>query len=282
MKKKSSYSRHGDTPKYFIAALLIAWGVIAALPLYFILTTGLKEQFEIFTKSVFALPNKLYFKNYLSVIKGGIASYFINSVIVTFVSLVLILFSSALASYIFSRMKFKINNAIFAFVVVAMTIPVHVTLIPIFLLTQKVGLYNTIWALIGPYVAFNLPISIFLLTNFMKEIPRELEESAEIDGCGKIRTFFNIILPLSKPGLATIAVYATTVMWNEFVFALVLTQSRANRTLPLSVWEFQGQYSSNIPMVMSVLTLSVLPMLAVFIVGQDKLIKGMMAGAVKG
>ncbi len=116
----------------------------------------------------------------------------------------------------------------------------------------------------------------------MKEIPKELEESAEIDGCGKIKTFFRIILPLSSPGIATISIYATTVMWNEFIFALVLTQSKVNRTLPLSIWEFQGQYSSNIPMLMSVLSLAVLPMLLVFIFGQEKLVKGMMAGAVKG
>ena len=269
--KKLNYS------KIIIVFILVIWGILSILPLYFTFITGLKEQSEVFTKGVFSLPKSIYLNNYILVFKGGISSYFLNSVIVTFVSLVFIIITSSFASYVFARLKFKINKTLFGLVVIAMTIPVHVTLIPIFLLTQKIGLYNTIWALVGPYVAFNLPISIFILTNFMKEIPHELEESAEIDDCGKIKTFFKIILPLSKPGLATIAVYATTVMWNEFIFALVLTQSKSNRTLPLSIWEFQGQYSSNIPMLMSVLSLAVLPMLVVFIFGQEKFVKRQVA-----
>lgn len=268
--------------KIAIVLILIIWAFIAALPFYFTLITGLKEQFEVFNNGVLALPVKINLSNYISVIKSDIFLYFFNSVIVTGASLILILIISSLASYIFSRLKFKFNKLLLAVIVIAMTIPVHVTLIPIFLLTQKIGLYNTIWGLIGPYVAFNLPICIFILTNFMKEIPVDLEESAEIDGCGKIRTFFNIVLPLSKSGILTVAIYVTTVMWNEFIFALVLTQSKSNRTLPLSIWEFQGEYSSNTPMVMSVLTLTVFPIFIVFVVGQDKLVKGMMAGAVKG
>ena len=144
------------------------------------------------------------------------------------------------------------------------------------------GLYDTIWSLIGPYVAFAVPISVFILTSFMKEIPREIEESAEIDGCGKIQMFFSMILPLSKPGMATLAIYNGVNMWNEFSFVNTLTQSAQNRTLPLAIWEFQGQYSMNTPMIMAVLTLTLLPMVIMFIIFQDKLVKGMTAGAVKG
>ena len=144
------------------------------------------------------------------------------------------------------------------------------------------GLYDTIWSLVGPYVAFAVPISVFILTSFMKEIPREIEESAEIDGCGKIQMFFSMILPLSKPGMATLAIYNGVNMWNEFSFVNTLTQSAQNRTLPLAIWEFQGQYSMNTPMIMAVLTLTLLPMVIMFIIFQDKLVKGMTAGAVKG
>ena len=116
----------------------------------------------------------------------------------------------------------------------------------------------------------------------MKEIPKEIEESAQIDGCNRFQMFFRIILPLAKPGLATLAIYNGVNMWNEFSFAYTLTQSTVNRTLPLAVWEFQGQYSMNTPMIMSVLTLTVIPMILLFIFMQDKLIKGMTAGAIKG
>lgn len=143
-------------------------------------------------------------------------------------------------------------------------------------------MYDTIAALVGPYVAFNLPITIFILTSFMKEIPVELEESAWIDGCGHFRFFLSIITPLSKAGIITVAIYDIISMWNEFGFALVLTQSPNTRTLPLALWNYKSQYGSNVPMLFAVLVLSVLPMAIAFAFGQDKLIKGMMAGAVKG
>ena len=164
-----------------------------------------------------------------------------------------------------------------------MSVPIHVTLLPIFMMAIKTGMYDKIWALIGPYVAFNLPISVFILVTFMSNIPKELEKAAEIDGCNKYRIFYNVMLPLSKPGLVTLAIYNGVALWNEFsFFALVLTQSTKNRTLPLALWEYQGQYTMNVPMIMAVLTISMLPMLVAFAIGQDKLIKGMMAGAVKG
>ena len=116
----------------------------------------------------------------------------------------------------------------------------------------------------------------------MREIPIELEEAARIDGCGHFRLFASIIVPLSKSGIVTVAIYDVISMWNEFSFALVLTQSPSTRTLPLALWNYKSQYGSDIPMLFAVLFLSVIPMIAAFAFGQDKLIKGMMAGAVKG
>ena len=124
-------------------------------------------------------------------------------------------------------------------------------------------------------------ILLYLVT-FMKTIPKELEEAAEIDGCGRFRNFFMIVLPLSKPGLATLAIYNGVAMWNEFAFANTLLQSPANKTLPLALGQFKGEHALDIPIILSVLTLSVLPMIILFIIFQNKLVKGMMAGAVKG
>lgn len=268
--------------KLLIAVLALIWLAIAGAPFYFMVASAFKEQFEILTAGVFSIPKGLYIHNFSEVIQGNFHKYLINSIFVVAVSLMLILITALCAAYPFSRFRFKLNKPLFAIVVAAMAVPIHVTLIPVFQLTQKLNLYDTIFALIGPYTAFNLPISVFILTGFMAQIPKELEESAEIDGCGKYRTFFNIIVPLSKAGLATLAIYNSVNMWNEFSFALVLTQSTKSMTLPLSIWEYQGQYNSNIPMIMAVLTLCALPMIVAFAIGQDKLIKGMMAGAVKG
>ena len=262
--------------------LAIGAAIVSFMPFVFMVLNSFKEKFEMLTKGVFQLPDKLNWSNYTEVLTGGFGNYFKNSVIVLAISLILLLFISACASYPLARFKFKMAQPIYAIIVACMSIPVHITLIPVFKMSKSTGLYDTIWSLIGPYIAFAVPISVFILTSFMKEIPREIEESAEIDGRGKIQMFFSMILPLSKPGMATLAIYNGVNMWNEFSFANTLTQSAQNRTLPLAIWEFQGQYSMNTPMIMAVLTLTLLPMVIMFIVFQDKLVKGMTAGAVKG
>ena len=266
-----------------IAIILAAAAfIVAILPFIFMVLNSFKNKFELLTAGVFSILQEFNISNYQEVLSGGFARYFLNSVVVLVVVLILILFISACAAYPLARFKFKLNGFIYAVIVACMAIPIHITLIPVFQMTRNLGLYDSIWALIGPDVAFALPISVFILTSFMKGIPKEIEESAEIDGCNKYKMFFSMIFPLSKPGLSTLAIYNGVNVWNEFSFAYTLTQSASNRTLPLAVWDFQGQYSMNTPMIMAVLTLTVLPMIILFIFAQDKLVKGMTAGAVKG
>ena len=271
------------TASWGIAVLLaVFWLLIAIVPFIYMVINSFKGRFEILTKGVFLLPEFWYPANYIEVLKGGIGRFFLNSIIVLAVSLVLLLGLSALAAYPLARFRFPFSGFLFSIIVACMSVPMHITLIPIFKMTTKLGLYDTIWALIGPYVAFALPISVFILTGFMKEIPRELEDAAMLDGCGKIQVFFRIILPMCRPGLATLAIYNVVNIWNEFSFAYTLTQEKINRTLPLSIWEFKGQYTMNTPMILAVLTMTVVPMIILFIFTKDKLIEGMAAGAMKG
>lgn len=262
--------------------LATAYLLISILPFFFMILNSFKGQFEMLIKGVFELPDSLDFSNYVEVLTGGFFIYFKNSVIVLAVSLALLLFITACAAYPLSRFQFRLCGPIYGLIVACMSIPLHITLIPVFSMSQATGLYDSVWALIGPYVAFAVPISTFILTSFMKGLPKEIEEAADIDGCGKIGIFFRIILPLSTPGLSTLAIYNGVNMWNEFSFAYTLTQSKANRTLPLAIWEYQGEYNMNTPMIMAVLVLTVLPMIVLYIVFGDKLVKGMTAGAVKG
>ncbi|MEJ0002817.1 MAG: carbohydrate ABC transporter permease [Pararobbsia sp.] len=134
----------------------------------------------------------------------------------------------------------------------------------------------------GPYIAFALPVSIFILTEFMRQIPKELEEAAQLDGCGPFKIFWAIFFPLSAPGLATVAIFNGIMMWNEFIFAYVLTSTPQHRTLPLAIWDFQSQYASNIPMMLAVIAMTSLPLVIAYAFGQERIIKGMMAGSVKG
>lgn len=259
------------------------WLLIAGIPFYLMALTGFKARFELMSgASVFNLPEMFLFETYQDVLfDGPFIRYLGNSALVVSTSVILILALSAMASYVFARIPFRGSRALFALIIAGLAIPLHVTLIPVYLLTRQIGIYDTLWALVGPYVAFNLPLSIFILTEFMRQIPIELEEAARIDGSAPMQTFFRIILPLSTPGLATLAIYNAVMLWNEFVFSFVLILTPDYRTLPLAIWEYQGQYSMNIPAVMAVLTLSALPLIVVFIFGQQRMIKGMMAGALK-
>lgn len=262
--------------------LVLIWSAVAFLPFVFMLMSTFKQKTEFFKRGVWALPQSFSLENYLTVLGSDFFVYLRNSVLVVAFSLILLLSCAALASYVFARIPLRINVVLFGAVVACMSIPIHVSFIPVFLLTQSMGIYDTLWALVGPYVTFNIPISVFILTGFMRSIPKEIDESARIDGCGLIRTFAHIALPLSLAGVATLAIYNGINMWNEFSFALILTQSVGSRTLPLATWQYRGEYASNLPMIMTVLTLATLPMIITFLIGQERLVEGMMAGAVKG
>ena len=239
-----------------VPALGLFWLVVTTLPFIFVVMTSLKSQQETFSGSVWSLPEKLNFENYLAVLNGGFWTYLRNSVFVLVTSIILILVISSMAAYAFARLRFRLNKPLFGLIVAGMIVPIHITLIPIYLLIRNVGLYDTPFALIGPYVATALPVSIFILTEFMRQIPKELEEAAKLDGCGAFGIFWKVFLPLSGPGLSTVAIYNSIGLWNEFIFAYVLTSNPANRTLPLAIWDFQGQYASNIPAILSVVTLT--------------------------
>jgi raffinose/stachyose/melibiose transport system permease protein len=265
-----------------VPSLGLFWLAVTTLPFIFVVMTSLKSQQETFSGAVWALPESLNFGNYLEVLNGGFWVYLRNSVFVLVLSIGLILVISSMAAYAFARLRFRLNKPLFGLIVAGMIVPIHITLIPIYLLIRNVGLYDTPFALIGPYVATALPVSIFILTEFMRQIPKELEEAAKLDGCGAFGIFWKVFLPLSGPGLSTVAIYNSIGLWNEFIFAYVLTSNPANRTLPLAIWDFQGQYASNIPAILSVVTLTPLPLIVAYAFGQERIVKGMMAGALKG
>lgn len=275
-------TRSNSSGRVLTGGMAVVWLLITTLPFVFLVFTTFKSQADIYSTPVWALPKTLDFSNYLLVLQGSFWTYLKNSAFVVVISIILTVLLSSMAAFAFARLKFRFSGAVFGLIVASLIVPVHVTLIPIYLLTRSLGLYDTVFALIGPYVAFSLPISIFILTEFMRQIPREMEESAQIDGCGPFRMFASIFLPLSGPGLATVAIYNGIGMWNEFIFAYVLTSTPAHRTLPLAIWDFQSEHAANMPAILAVVTLTALPLIVAYIFGQERIIKGMMAGSVKG
>nr|WP_321458464.1 carbohydrate ABC transporter permease [uncultured Cohaesibacter sp.] len=275
-KKRFSLSRVA------IPVLGLFWLLVTTLPFIFVAFTSFKSLEETYTRPVWMPPEHWSLGNYTQLLNSSFLTYLRNSVFVISISVILIVLVSSMAAYALARLKFRFNNALFGLIVAGMIVPLHVTLVPIYLMIKNMGLYDTMFALIGPYVACSLPISVFILTEFMRQVPKELEEAAFLDGCGPFKIFFKIFFPLSGPGLSTVAIYNGIMLWNEFVFAYVLTSSPSTRTLPLAVWDFQGQYAADIPAILAVVTLSTLPLILVYAIGQEKIVNGMMAGSLKG
>ncbi|PUU94957.1 carbohydrate ABC transporter permease [Halanaerobium sp.] len=268
--------------KLIVVLLAGIWLLITLYPFIFMLQTSMKTNMEYFTSSVWAFPENISLDNYLTAMNSGFIRFYLNSLFVTISSLVIIIISASMAAYMIAKIDFKLSNSVFSFFLAGMMIPIHITLIPVYKMTQTMGLYDKLTGLIGPYVAFSLPISIFILTGFIAEIPRELEEAAYIDGANIFQIFTKIIFPLIKPAVSTVAIYNLVLLWNEFIYALVLISNPDKWNLTLGLWNFQGQYGTNVPMVMTGVMLSVLPLLLFYIFLQEKVIKGMTAGAVKG
>ena len=258
------------------------WVVVTVGPFIFMVVNSFRDKKMMGRQGVLHFPDPWYFQNYPDVISNGFFGFFFRSVIIVSISLVLMLIITSFASYPLARMKFKLRGLLYAGIVAMMSVPMHVTLIPVYQMTNSMGLINNLFSLLGPYVAFALPMSVFILTGFMMTIPHEMEEAAVIDGCNKYNMFFRVILPLSKAGISTLAIYNVVGMWNEFAFANTFLNDIKVKTLPLALGAFKGEHSQDTPLILTVLTLSVLPTIILFIIFQDKLVKGMMAGAVKG
>lgn len=279
VKKRRKPLRIGTVIKWLCLLIIL---LVCVVPFIFMIFTSLKSSADLYTIPVYQLPEVFHFENYWQVLTGGtFFQYLLNSLIVMAASVLLILLVSSMASFSLVRVGFKGSSGVLGMIIAGMAIPVHVALVPLYLMSIDMGTYDSLLALIGPYVAFQIPMSIFILSDFMRTVPKEIEEAAMIDGCPRYKVFFKIFLPLTSPALVTLAIYNAVQLWGEFLFALVLTQSIGSRTLPLGIWEFKGVHQADIPMIMTFLTLSTLPLFLVYIAGQDQLIKGMMVGSVK-
>lgn len=277
---------HHETPgkslgRFAVYIPAVLWLFIAGLPFLFVIVTSFKTIQE-YMGDLWSLPTSLDFGNYVETFEGGIGRYFVNSFLVSVASVIITLVLAALASFPLAKMRFRLNRPLFLLFLSGSMIPVHVTLIPIYTLTNDLGIYDTLFALLGPYVAFHLPLAVLIITEFMSQLPHELEEAARIDGAGPFEIFRRIMLPLSVPALSTVGIYTFIFVWNEFVFALVLLSSRSNLTLPLGLMQFSGEYSINVPGLMSAVTLASLPIILVYLIMQEKVVAGMVAGAIKG
>jgi raffinose/stachyose/melibiose transport system permease protein len=255
------------------------WLAIVIIPIYWIVITSFKGQDTYFAANPLAPPTSPTMENYKLVIQSDFPHYFLNSIIVTIGAIVPAVALAFMAAYAIVRGAGKwVLGGINSLFLMGLAIPIQATIIPVYLIIIKLGLYDTLMALILPSIAFAIPLSVLVLSNFIRDVPKELFESMRLDGANEWRTLWSLAFPLTRPALVTVAIYNGLAIWNGFLLPLILTQSPGKRTLPLALWSFQGQYSVNVPAVLASVVLTTLPILILYVIGRRQLLSGLTAG----
>jgi raffinose/stachyose/melibiose transport system permease protein len=263
-------------------AFLLATLLIALFPLVWLVINSFRTNYE-YEIAPLGLPSKLSFENYKNAIAlTNLPRLFLNSVLVALGSVALNLIVASLACFVLSREKFKGRDLISTIVTAGVLIPVISFMVPYFIMITRLGLYDHLVTLILIYAAVNLPVSVSLITSFMKAIPKELEEAAIIDGCSFNQRFIKIIFPLTQSGLATAGTFCFIYAWNDFLMAMLFTSSEASRTIQLGIRFFTSQFITDYTGMFAALVLTMLPSIIAYVFLHDKIISGMTTGAVKG
>ena len=280
MKEKESNISIG---KVILWIVLIIVAVVQLFPLIWLIDFSLGSSNEMFTNGLLIIPEKIRWDNYVKAfVDGNFLHYLRNSILINTLAVVLVVIISIMAAFACQRMKWKFSGLISTLLVMGMMIPIHATLLPNYKIYNSLHLTDSIWALLIPYVAFSLPQGMFLMTGFLQSVPKELEEAAVMDGCGIYRIVFQIITPHLKPSIATVAIMTFLNNWNEFMMASTYLSSPKWKTLPFSVLEFTGEYSSNYAVQFAVMALTAAPAVIIYIILNKHITKGVAMGAVKG
>ncbi|SHH51700.1 carbohydrate ABC transporter permease [Clostridium grantii] len=270
MKKKTTW-------KTIVATLVALFHII---PIYITLVASVKEQSDF--SSYWIFPKKLFFENYsIALNSGGMLLAFRNTIIITLISVVLIVFVGAMASYPLSRNNTKINVFIMTFVLAIMMVPPLSLLVPLYSFMAKLKGISTFWGIIVVHVTFQLPLSIFLYTNFIKTIPLALDEAATIDGCSNFSIFYRIILPLLKPITATVIILTGVNIWNDYQFSLYFLQNPNMKVVTLAISSFFAMTGTNLNAAAASAIMGILPISILYIALQKYFVKGMVDSAVK-
>jgi raffinose/stachyose/melibiose transport system permease protein len=263
--------------------VLIAYSALAVGPILIVVMNSFKARNAIFGAPL-APPNASTFSliGYAKVFRtSNILTYYSNSLIVTLVSMALVLLFGAMAAWALTEYRFRGSTALALFLSIGIMVPIRLGSVAILNLMRSAGLNDTLTALILVYVAQGLPMSIFILSEFIQQIPRDLRDAARCDGVPESRIFFEVVAPLLRPAIATVAVFTIVPIWNDLWFPLILTSSDATHTVTLGVQQFLGQYITDWNSVLAALSMAILPVVAIYVILSRQLISGLTSGAVK-
>jgi ABC-type glycerol-3-phosphate transport system permease component len=272
------------TVRRFVVAVAVVVVVIGSLfPFVWMALSSVKVLRELYTVPPHWLPEAPTLEHYRKVLfASNIPRYFLNSVVISLGATAAALALAVFAAYGLARFKFRGRGAAQAFVLVGQLLPTAAIVVPLFVTLQTLGLVNTYLGLILVYMILTLPLSVWMLTSYVRAIPVELEEAALIDGASRLSILFRITLPLAMPGIVSILLFAFVTTWNEFIFALVFAQDSRVKTLPIGIAEFTGEFTTDWGAVMAASLIMTLPIVVLFLALQRLFLGGLTAGAVKG
>ncbi len=262
--------------------ILLMWTLVTVYPLIYTFFTSFKTQKTMYT-NMFGLPETWHFENYAGLfIEMGFGRSIFNSLTVTVVTVICQLVVSCMVSFVITQFKFKMSKKLLGTFVIGMLIPAQVLMIPIAVMAKFMNGYNNMTFITCVYIATGMPYMIFVISGFMKDLPRELLEAGRIDGCSGLQTFTKMVVPLSKPSIATMGMLSFIGTWNEMILALILLKRSDMQTVSLALNTFSGDRFSNYPALCAAVMVGVFPTMLIYFIFQENIIAGMTAGAVKG
>ncbi|MFC9285162.1 carbohydrate ABC transporter permease [Streptomyces sp. NPDC057052] len=267
----------GVIARLFMWAFLLSLAVVVLYPLLWMILNGFKTNAELFGNP-FALPTDLSFGNYRDAWNRGVSDYLAASVLVTVTSTVATVFISAWAAYGLTRVDIPLNKVLTAVILGGLMLTPTVALVPLVRMFQTIGLYNSFWALLILYTAFRIPFTTFLIRAYMIDLPREVDEAAQIDGAGRWTAFWRIILPMCKPIITSTVLLHVLFAWNEYLFAMVFTNGNDMQTLPVGLTSLMSKHGTDFPVVFAGMVIAALPVVLLFLFGQRYIVKGLADG----
>jgi len=261
-----------------VLVLLCGYAVVAVGPLLFMLLNSFRPSSEIFNDPL-GMPTELYLGNYTEAWREArFATYFTNSVLVVVAGVVLCTVVSAMAAYPLARYDFRGGGVLTAYFIAGLTLPIELAVVPIFYLLGSLGMVDSRFGLVLVYAATGIPFSVFILAAFFRNLPKDLEEAARLDGAGEFRIFLRVMLPLVKPAVATVAIFQFVQLWNDFFFPLILLRSTDKYTLPVGLTNFFGEYQTDWGAVFAGLTITTLPLVVLFLFLTRQIVSGLVGG----
>jgi raffinose/stachyose/melibiose transport system permease protein len=251
------------------------WLIVVAAPLYYLVVVSIEPEATFFNASPWFPTAGVTLGNYATVVDSGFFTYLRNSLIVSGGTTLMALAVSLPCAYAIVRRRSRATGTLFRVFLTGFAVPVQALMVPLYIEVLRLHLFDTLIGLILPLAAFSLPITILILVNFLRDVPSSLIDAMEVDGAGQVRVLISLVVPSALPALLTVGIYNFIMSWNNFLFPLLLTQSAGTATIPLAVFNFEGNYLQNVPDIMASVALFTAPLVLLYLVARRQMLKGL-------